>query len=484
MCGIVVAIGDSSKIATAGALERIIHRGRDGSKILASIDSQFGFNRLAIQDKSAQGMQPFVFEHYIGVFNGEIYNAADLRIAHHLVTNSFCDTEVILPLFAKYGPKVIHHLDGFFAGVIQNQKTGAFYLLRDAMGKKPLFYCTSGDRGWIVSELKALDNVERFEIVPKGASVLKDGKLKVCAVHSVVGEGMGELRERIIAAVHKRSPTGEDRFGLFLSGGLDSSILAAIVSKLPFNVTYYTLGGFQDADSQFVQELAEHLGIEAQVRYVRRPSPSQVLGLIESVVYHTESYNPSVVSNGLATYLLSQAAHHDKVRVVLSGEGADELFCGYLVSKDVDYWFSKRAELMENMHFTELRRLDLASMAHTVELRCPFLDRQVLAAAMDCKASDLIGLANGVLQGKQILRSTFSDLLPRSILERSKVSFDVGSGIRRLVVDSLLASGLTETERLKEIWQGLFPSFEATHPYFSMYPVFESAIAQRGKEHR
>jgi asparagine synthase (glutamine-hydrolysing) len=206
--------------------------------------------------------------------------------------------------------------------------------------------------------------------------------------------------------------------------------------------------------------------------------------LINKVVYHTESYNPSIISNGLATFLLSRAAYKDGLKVVLSGDGADELFCGYPLSKNALDWFEKKKELIENMHFTELRRLDLASMANTIEIRCPFLDRMVYAASLDCTLNDLIIENNEELKGKYILREIFKNDLPKEILERNKMSFDVGSGIRKLVVESL--SGYEKIERmaLKPILEKYFQSSIISDDYFHAYPIFDNSIDKRGIIHK
>jgi asparagine synthase (glutamine-hydrolysing) len=253
-------------------------------------------------------------------------------------------------------------------------------------------------------------------------------------------------------------------------------LLQAIVAKYADNVIYYTLGN--TGDLSYVNLLAKQLNLK--IKNVELPKSSELPELIDKVVYHTESYNPSIISNGLATYLLSEEAHKDNLKVVFSGEGADELFCGYPVSKNVNEWFEKRAELIENMHFTELRRLDLASMAHTIEIRCPFLDRKVYSAANDCKVEDLIT----DFQGKQVLRKVFKDDLPNQIIERKKMSFDVGSGIRKMVVEYLTRSGKTEKEQLKEIWNKHFQNSLSDNFYFHSYPTFDKAIEKRGISHK
>ena len=478
MCGIVAILGNASHALAKKALNRIRHRGLDATKILCLENIAIGFNRLAINDKTEKGIQPFEFGHLIGVFNGEIYNAEKLRDEFDLHTNSTVDTAIILPLFNKFGRAVIQYLDGFYSGIIYNKDTQQIFLLRDYIGKKPLFYGTSQGFDFIVSELKSVHLISNFEIVPKGFSELIKGEISLIEKHHIPLVSKNLLKETIIEAVKKRIPKEETKFGVFLSGGLDSSIIASIVAKHADNVVYYTLGN--DVDLGFVDQLSKKLGIQAKIKTIELPQSCELTALIDKIVYHTESYNPSIISNGLATYLLSSEARKDNLKVILSGEGADEMFCGYKVSKNVNEWFEKRAELIENMQFTELRRLDLASMAHTIEVRCPFLDKKVYAVSNDCSIEDLIDER----QGKQILRNAFKDDLPSTIVERDKISFDVGTGIRKMVVEYLTQNERTEKEALKAIWSNYFQKELSHNSYFHAYPTFDKAIECRGFKHK
>jgi asparagine synthase (glutamine-hydrolysing) len=475
MCGIVAIIGNGN---IENVLTKIKHRGLDSTKILCTKNFSIGFNRLAINDKTENGTQPFEFGNLIGVFNGEIYNADELRKEFNLKTKSNSDTEIILPLFEKLGNSIIHYLDGFYSGIIYNKATRQTFLLRDYIGKKPFFLVKNHNVNFIVSELKAIDFIDDFKIVPKGFSELDNGTINLIEQHKIDLVSKEKIKEAVVEAVKKRIPNEEKQFGVFLSGGLDSSIIASIVSQYADNVMYYTLGNADDL--QYVNILSKELGIETKIKKVDLPKPQELSKLIDKVVYHTESYNPSIISNGLATYLLSAQAHKDDLKVVLSGEGADELFCGYPVSKSKNEWFEKREELIENMHFTELRRLDLSSMAHTIEIRCPFLDRKIYAISNDCTANDLIN----DFQGKQILRKAFKDDLPNEIVERKKMSFDVGSGIRQMVVEHLTQNGQIEKNTLKKIWNTHFQKSLSAHFCFHSYPTFDKAIEKRGISHK
>jgi asparagine synthase (glutamine-hydrolysing) len=178
--------------------------------------------------------------------------------------------------------------------------------------------------------------------------------------------------------------------------------------------------------------------------------------------------------------LLSKSVNEAGIKVVLGGEGADELFGGYYKYSNPDSnWNSIRKQLINNMPITELRRLDLSSMAHSVEVRCPFLDRHLRNFSDNLVFDDLYrGDVN-----KAILRESFEGFLPNSVLQRQKTSLDVGSGIRSLVVKYLTSNGQTERQSLKEIWNELF-DMDASNLFFSSYPVFDSAIDKRGRVHR
>jgi len=347
------------------------------------------------------------------------------------------------------------------------------------MGKKPLFVGRSGTELFIVSELKILDELEWFELLPRGVSEvdLRTGEVSLVAEHRPIVHGR-DLRLLFEEAVRKRMPLDGQPLGVFLSGGLDSSLVAAMVSRLRADAVYFTLGDAAGPDRQVVEEVVPALGL-LDVRFVALPPADDLPDLLRAVVHATESWNPSIVSNGLATYLLARAAHEAGIKVVLTGEGADELFGGYHSFREDDPWRAVRARLIADMQSTELRRLDLSCMAHSVEPRCPFLDRAVRGFSDGLSFSEMY---NGN-ENKARLRQCFEGVLPPSVLHRRKASFDVGSGIRGQVVRYLRRNGKTEREELLGIWKELF-GFEPSAAHFHAYPVFDAVIDRRGETHR
>lgn len=476
MCGIVAIIGNHTEVDCLDALSRIKHRGTDGSKMYHSKNISLGFNRLAINDKTEKGMQPFEFENLIGVFNGEIFNSNELAEEYNIILHSKSDIEIVLPLYNIIGEKIIDVLDGFYSGIIYNNKAKQLFILRDYIGKKPLFFGNTSRIYFVCSELKSFDKIQTFEFVPKGFSEIVNHKIVSIKKHSFPVVEKYLLKKIIIDSILKRIPLNNEKFGVFLSGGLDSSIIASIISKHSANAIYYTLGNIENEDIGFVKQLVKYLKIENQIKYIPLPKKEEIGKLIEQVVYHTESYNPSIVSNGLATYLLSKNAKNENLKVVISGEGADELFCGYKISEDIIETREKSNILIDNMHFTELRRLDLSSMANTIEIRCPFLDKEVYSISKNLPLYDL--------KNKQILRNTFNSDLPKEITNRTKTSFDVGSGVRKLVVEYLTKDNKTERESLKEIWSKYFDENTSENSYYHKYPVFDKSITKRSINHK
>ncbi|WP_046759239.1 asparagine synthetase B family protein [Kordia jejudonensis] len=484
MCGIVMTFGSKHEpFVCKEILKAQRHRGQDDQKVLSFADFHVGFNRLAIVDSSALGNQPFTTERYITVFNGEIYNYKILKTTYNIKTKGTSDIEIIAPLFQLLGESIIDVLDGFYAGIIIDKQTKECFFLKDYIGKKPLFYINTPNYDCVASELKGIEEITTFNIIPKGFSKYTDGTIQLIREHQIDNIATTKLKEILHTAVLKRIPENTMEFGVFLSGGLDSSIIAAIVAKQRTKVTYYCLGDENSEDNRYVNILAKALNIQKAITYIPLPKVATLEAMIPSIIYHTESYNPSIISNGLATYLLSQQAAKDGLKVVLTGEGADELFCGYTITKDPHYWLEARETLIKNLHYTELRRLDRASMAATIEARCPFLDRNVFAIAQQLGIKELIHTTNG-LQGKQVLRKLFKNDLPASIIQRKKMSCDVGSGIRKVVVAFSTKQDTTERLYLQSIWNRFFPSLSSEHTYFSSYPVFDTFIAKRKAMHK
>lgn len=496
MCGLVFLHGPNAVKRISNSLKRLTHRGPDDQSIWKNDRTALGFTRLMINGTNLQGRQPYQNNNSIGVVNGEVYN--HVALAKQLgIPTSQCDTDILFTIFDQFEERSIDLVDGFYSAVFYQPRFNTVTCLRDHIGKKPLFFGRSGQEWFVTSELKALDTIERFEMVPLGGTRinLDTGELKTVLSHSsravsseayrnnsptfIKGVKNSSTLTRLLdRAVKKRLPDRDEPVGIFLSGGLDSSIIAALAHATRDDVICFVLGGRDSVDRDAVRIITEWLGLK-DVRTVELPTEEKIPELLKAVVYSTESYNPSIISNGIATYILAKAARKAGVKVILSGEGADELFGGYHQFSADNPWRSTRAQLILDMPMTELRRLDMSCMAHSIEPRCPFLDREVRAYSDKLDFEDMYNDK----QNKIALRKSFETVLHPEIVNRKKTSLDVGSGIRRLVVNELCKNGEPERAALLEIWRQFF-DFNEKHEYFHRYTVFDSAIDQRGTKHR
>ncbi|MFT2092899.1 asparagine synthetase B family protein [Paraglaciecola sp. 2405UD69-4] len=459
-------------------IPKLKHRGPDSQTICIDKNIAIGFQRLEINGDEFDGRQPFELQGWISVTNGEIYNYQALAKKHQLNANN-CDTKIILPLYLKLKEQIVEKLDGFYSAVLINPTRSKAICLRDAMGKKPLFVGVSNGMTFISSELKPFDSIEWFKPLPKGVSVVELSTGEVTELYKQSSKiGNCNIVDALTYSIRKRLPSLNQPVAVFLSGGLDSSIIASITSKVRGDVVYFTLSDTTSNDYVAARTVAHYLNLKNLI-VVPLPSDDELPHLINRIVYATESFNPSIVSNGLATYLLARAAQNLCIKVVLTGEGADELFGGYHQFSDRDPWSETRERLIQDMTFTELRRLDLACMANGIEPRCPFLDPVVKSLSDRMSFSELY--ADDI--NKMVLRKAFKGALPQEIIYRKKISCDVGSGIRTMVVRYLKRNGRSEREELLTIWKQYF-NFDPTQSYFHSYPVFDVAIDARGEVHR
>jgi asparagine synthase (glutamine-hydrolysing) len=340
--------------------------------------------------------------------------------------------------------------------------------------------------------LLVLPKIEGFEIIPKGMSMLENKKIIQIRKHTpkiLPKPSDINLYNMIENAVFKRIiDIKNTKIGIFLSGGLDSSIIAVIASKLFPNtkIHYYSILDEKHSDYKYVKIIHKFMKISSnEFSLIKLPNEKDLIRILDKVVYHTQSYNPSIISNGICSYILSKKAKKDGVKVVLTGDGADEMFMGYDLSKNKNSHTSVQKNLIENLHTTELRRIDSTSMANTIEIRCPFLDKNIYDIVGTLSSKDYFGDCEHALN-KNIIRKIFKQDLPLEIVNRKKESLDVGSGLQKMLVDLCKKSNITEEEYYKKIWNRFFEktlSKVADDKYFSSYPAFDDVIKNRANKY-
>jgi len=436
MCGITTYVGrQSSSVAKTidEVADRLQHRGPDDFGLLHSGSTVLAHRRLSIID-IAGGKQPLSNENgdLALVCNGEIYNherlRRQLRERHHFQTNS--DSEVILHLYEEMGPKCVTKLDGMFAFVLSDGEK--VFAARDPLGIKPLYMGHDNDGGlWFASELKALiDKCTNIEEVPAGFAYANGSFhrwfnplwLEPPDPNSTLSPKA--IRERLETAVVKRLMS-DVPLGVFLSGGLDSSIIAALVRQHVDELHSFSVGMEGSPDILAAREVAEHLGTR---HHEYEYTPGEATSMLEEAIAHLESYDPALLRSAVPCYFVSKIAS-DHVKVVLSGEGADEAFAGYLYFRSIDdpaLLHQECVRLLASLHNMNLQRVDRMTMAHSIEGRVPFLDIDFLNAVMAIDPRQKLHRPD--YPEKWLLRNAVTDLLPESILWRKKQEFAQGCG--------------------------------------------------------
>jgi len=458
MCGILLCLGHAEGCATIGAKvidrsRRIRHRGPDWSGHYTSGGNTICHERLAIVDPE-NGAQPLKNgdKSLILAVNGEIYNHKDLRkeLKNPSKFQTDSDCEIIWHLYEEGGVEnVCHRLNGIWAFVLLDEKKGTFLIGRDHCGIIPLYWGRDVDGAlWIASEMKALHDVcKTFEDFPPGhyydstAGVVKkwyepawhDEKYMPTKPVDLV-----ELREQLTASV-KRQLMADVPYGVLLSGGLDSSLTSAIAMKLikeenPDAVLHsFSIGLEGSPDLAAAQKVADVIGTE---HHGYTFTIEEGLNAYRHVIYHLETYDTTTIRAATPMYLLSRKIASMGIKMVLSGEGADEIFGGYLYFHRCPGTTDMQSELVrkvKGLYKFDCLRANKSTSAWGVEARVPFLDKEFLDYAMnDIRPEDkMCGYkaepANRV--EKWALREAFKDgYLPDEVLWRQKEQFSDGVG--------------------------------------------------------
>jgi asparagine synthase (glutamine-hydrolysing) len=413
-------------------LKRLAHRGPDGRDVAYKFNSSLGHTRLAIVDVEG-GSQPLHSpdgRKWL-ICNGEIYNHADLRARnpdYDYMTES--DSEVILALYERCGVDAVDQLDGMFAFALIDEDR--LLLARDPLGIKPLYFAQDGDVFYFSSEIKALQDLTGdIQEFPNGHWYTPEtGFVQYYNIHDVAAEpgdtpvDPRRIRETLEEAVRKRLMS-EVPLGVFLSGGLDSSIISALVSRELPNVHSFAVGVEASRDLEFARQVAAHLGTQHH-EYIY--TVDEMVAALPEIIYHLESFDPSLVQSAIPNYFLTRMASQ-YVTVVLTGEGADELYAGYEYMKDIgdeDELHVEMAELTGTLHSCNLLRCDRMTMVHGMEARVPFLDTEFIDLSFNVPVEDKIHGPDAV--EKWALRKAFEGLLPDEVLWRVKQPFGSGAG--------------------------------------------------------
>jgi len=451
MCGIAGCFGRQDVDTVGRMLDALPHRGPDDRGIHTFNGTVFGHTRLSIVDV-ARGHQPILADNgSIGIIcNGEIYNFRDLRadLASKYPFKTDSDTEAILHLYREKGPECVRDLDGMFAFAIFSGDD--FMLARDPIGIKPLYYGYVEDILYFTSELGAmtLAGVAEVHEFPAGHYYTpRDGFVQYYEIPPVqdhlltdVDEACRLIRDTFIKAVKKRLLADKEvHVGSFCSGGLDSSLVAAIAAdEIPHLHTFVV--GMRDEDGNESDDLkasriaAKHIG---STHHELIFSEEDYYEALPTVINKLESYDPSLVRCAVPCFFTCKLAA-DYVTVVLTGEGADELFTGYHYMKHypMDRLNEEARRCIGNLHNINLQRADRMGMYFSLELRVPFLDVALVDLAMKIPAELKIRESEKVGDRieKWILRKAFEDTgyLPDEILWRYKVQYTQGAGCESL----------------------------------------------------
>lgn len=458
MCGIVGIFNIVEPVAQtrSKALKmatKIRHRGPDWSGIYSDDQAILAHERLSIVDVE-HGAQPLLdkLNGNVLAVNGEIYNhmllRSKLKKEHLWQTKSDC--EIILYLYDEYGPDFMNMLNGMFAFILYDKKTGRYFIGRDHIGIIPL-YVGWDEKGtfYVASEMKALnDYCTDIQEFPPGHYLLGTGKSKEFVrwykpkwAEKMPKKALSlpDLQRELEKSV-KGQMMSDVPYGVLISGGLDSSLIAAIASKYRKKrvesgdqeeawwprLHSFAVGLEDSPDLKYARKVADYIGtVHHEILFTIQ----EAFDAIRDVIYHLETFDVTTIRAATPMYLMARKIKSMGIKMVLSGEGADEVFGGYLyfhkAPNDKEFYEETVRKLFLLSKYDCLRA-NKATAAWGVETRVPFLDKEFLDFAMGFDPSEK--MCSGDKIEKYVLRKAFEGYIPDEILWRQKEQFSDGVG--------------------------------------------------------
>ncbi|MDY7014986.1 MAG: asparagine synthase B [Cyanobacteriota bacterium] len=477
MCGILSIFGQelSDRYDFSTMLSTLTHRGPDDRGEASEENFILGHQRLSIVDVEG-GHQPLRASDrkLHGICNGEIYNFQELRdrLCQDYTFQSRVDSEILLPLYQQFGAGLARHLDGMYSFVLSDGED--VFAARDRIGIKPLYYGTADNDLFFSSELKALVNqVEKIQEFPNGHYYHSKQGFQPYYHYpeeqsfiTDLDTALEQIRQTLSKSVKKRLMS-DVPVGVFLSGGLDSSIIAALMKDHIPQLHSFSVGLPHSPDLKAARLVAEHLGtIHHEYVYTEE----EMLEVLPDVIYYLESYDPALVRSAIPCYMVSRLASQ-YVKVVLSGEGSDELYAGYSYFCDYDDSTALHREsvaILKGLHNLNLQRVDRMTMAHSIEGRVPFLDTDFIELSLRIDPSLKRHQPYGI--EKWLLRKAFEDKLPQEIVWRDKMEFAQGCASSTILEDR--ANANTSEAEFTQARASGFPI--GTKEELSYYRLFQS----------
>jgi asparagine synthase (glutamine-hydrolysing) len=447
MSGFVCSYGEAEQQHIEKMIQKIKHRGpflsglhADGQITMAQ---NYLYADLPTVDSAAGISAPYTKNGRFAIcYDGQIGNWAELAKQHDVADGPFREERLLLRLYEKHGREMLKFLDdAIFAFVIKDGDI--LFAARDLLGIKTLFYAWENGTFYLASELKAITaiatNVAEF---PEAHYANRHGDFARYAdlpdappamITQNVDQIAQEVRKIIEDSIRQRVDFARPTAGL-LSGGMDSSVICALASR--FYKAYagkhkrlktFSIGVRESGDILNARLMAEQIGSEHHELIVDLDT---MLSVLPDVVYALESFDPSLVRSSVSNYLISRYAKEHGVEVLLSGEGGDEVFCGYMYLKEspAEQLFEKQMECLRFLHNNASLRLDRMNQANSIRVVAPLISGQLLHYAMQIPAEYKQKPDNGAKIEKWIFRKAYESILPDAITWRLKQEFSQGSG--------------------------------------------------------